>query len=139
MEGLNYVLHEPREIFGRATQKSPSGFVAFIHGFCNDGEDFGKNGVRIGANLCLQFNPIAFERTENLVSEIGVLSGSVLRQTENHRLSTDIVGASRITEHRTQPSITGKSARSVPANHRRARSGYDHETGGFPACRKGHA
>ena len=71
-------LDEPCELFGRGTQKSPSGFITFIRGFRNDRENFWKDVVGAGTNPSLQLNPVAFECFENLVSETGILSRMVL-------------------------------------------------------------
>ncbi|HEX9221772.1 MAG TPA: hypothetical protein VF860_00440, partial [Candidatus Acidoferrales bacterium] len=139
IKAFNHPLDETCELFGRGSQEAPSGLVALICGFRNDGENFRQDAVGMGANLGLQLNPIAFECIENLVRKIGILPSTALRQTEDHRLSADIVGASRITEHRTEPSFTGKGTAGISADHSGTGSGYGHETRRFPGCGKGHA
>jgi len=139
MEAPNHVLDEPCKLFGRGTQKSPSGFIAFIRSFRNDRENLRQDAVWAGANPSLQLNPVAFECFENLVSEIGILARMVLRQTEDHRLSADIVSAPWITEDRTESTFTGERAGGISPDHSGTGSGYDHETRRFSGCGKRYA
>jgi hypothetical protein len=125
IQTLNHVLDETREIFGRATQKSSSGLITFIRGFRNDWENFGKNAVRIGANLILQLDPITFEESENFISQIRLLTFQGTPPLHDDSFSSDIISAPRITENGTEASFTRESTGDISANRNRTSASDD--------------
>jgi len=116
MEALNHVVDEPCKLFGCGTQKSPSRFIAFIRSFRNNGENLRKDAVRVVANLILQLDPIAFEESENFISQIRLLTFQGTPPLHDDSFSSDIISAPRITEDGTEASFTRESTGDISAN-----------------------